>query len=267
MNEDEFKRCLQALSKQEEKILKLFLNGKSDVEIAKKVNGKPIMSSTVKCHISRICSKFDLINEGNSGYDHRDELIDLFIHYKGEWVSNDVRTLPELGYPRWEDPDSNRHIERTGSNFYLEQVKRCRDNAQVIRLLEKAVKGDRSDPYAQIYLNNAKARLNGITLKIGVVVAKAGNDFHEFASTQVLRGVADAQTQFNESRRKGERWLEIDIRNDGNNESDAKAVAQEYINDPKIIAVFGHHSSEATKVVLRIYEEKSVALISPTSTK
>jgi ABC-type branched-subunit amino acid transport system substrate-binding protein len=268
MTQNEFDNCLQNLNKQPKEVLKLFLNGQNDVEIAieiaKKVNSKPIKPNTVKSHISYICNKFGLINEGNSGYDHRDELIDLFIRYKGKWVANCVRD--RLGYPKWEDPDSNRHIKRTGSNFYLEQTRNCRDEKQVIKLLKQAVKGDCSDPYAQIYLNNAKARLQGNPLKIGVVVAKAGNDFHEFASIQVLRGIADAQTSFNQSNGKDGHLLEIDIRNDGNYESDAEAVAQEFVNDSNIRAVLGHHSSEATKVALRIYEEKSVALISPTST-
>jgi ABC-type branched-subunit amino acid transport system substrate-binding protein len=260
MNQNDFDRCLEKLSKRQENILKLFLQGQNDSEIA-----GFITEETVRRHIFNICQKFGFKNNKDSPKcSHRDELIDLFIRYKGEWVANGVRT--RLGYPKWEDPDSNRYIERTGSNFYLEQVKRCRDNAQVIKLLEKAVKGDRSNPYAQIYFNNSKARLKGSTLKIGVVVAKAGNDFHEFASMQVLRGVADAQSSFNQNGGKDGRLLEIDIRNDGNQALDAEEVAREFANDPNILAVIGHHSSEGTKAALHIYEGASMAVISPTST-
>jgi ABC-type branched-subunit amino acid transport system substrate-binding protein len=256
MNQDDFERCLQALSKRQESVLKLFLQGQNDSEITCGF----LTEETVRRHIFDICKKFGL----KSKKDNRDELIDLFIRHKGAWVANCVRDPRD--YPKWEDPDSNRYIERTGSNFYLEQVKTCRDKAKVIKLLEKAVRGDQSDPYAQIYLNNANARLKGTPFKIGVVIAKAGNDFHEYASTQVLRGVADAQTQFNESGGKNGRLLEIEIRNDGNQLIDAEDVAKRYADDPRILAIIGHPSSESTQAALHIYEEKSIVVISPTST-
>ncbi|MFM7573402.1 MAG: ABC transporter substrate-binding protein [Snowella sp.] len=259
MNQNDFDQCLQELSKRQESILKLFLQGQNDSEMA-----GFITEETIRRHIFNICKKFGLKNKDSCKCSHRDDLIDLFVRYKGAWVANCVRA--RLGYPKWEDPDSNRYIERTGSNFYLEQVKKCRDNAQVIKLLEKAVKSDPSNPYAQIYFNNAKARLQGIPFKVGVVVAKAGNDFHEFASIQVLRGVADAQSSFNEKGGKDGRLLEIDIRNDGNQALDAEEVAREFANDPSILAVIGHHSSEGTKAALPIYEEALMAVISPTST-
>jgi branched-chain amino acid transport system substrate-binding protein len=144
-------------------------------------------------------------------------------------------------------------------------VKTCLNNAQVIQLLEKAVKGDRSNPYVQIYLNNANARQGRALLRIGVV-AKAGNDFHEYASTQVLRGIADAQTQFNESGGKDGRLLEIDIRNDRNRLLDAEETTRIFADDSSILAILGHHSSEATQAALGIYEEQSLAIVSPTST-
>jgi ABC-type branched-subunit amino acid transport system substrate-binding protein len=262
MSQNEFDNCFQRrLSDREKEVLRLFLQGLSDVEIAGNLD---IRGNTVKCHISNICDKFGLISEENSNFSHRDELVDLFIRYKGVWVANRVRYL--LGYPRCEDPDSNRHIERTGSNFYLEQAKNCRDEQQVIVLYENAVKGDRSDPYAQIYLNNAIPRKQHDPLRIGVVVAKAGNDFHEYASTQVLRGIADAQTQFNESGGKDGRLLEINIRNDGNRLLDAEEVARRFADDSSILAILGHHAGESTQAALPTYEENSLAIISPTST-
>jgi branched-chain amino acid transport system substrate-binding protein len=256
MNENEFNNFLQDLSKKERKVLQLLLQGENDSEIA-----EFIQRGTVRTHICKICKKFSL---NSSNVSHRDELIDLFIQHKGAWVANCVRE--QGGYPRWEDPDSNRNVERTGSNFYLEQAKNERDTKKAIKLYEEAVNGDRSDPYAQIYLNNAKARQAGNPLRIGVVIAKAGNDFHEFASIQVLRGVADAQTKFNHSGGKNGRLLEIDIRNDGNRQSDAKEIAKKFAEDLTILAIIGHHSSESTKAVLSIYEQKSIVVISPTST-
>ncbi len=262
MNKIEFNNCLQTISKQERRVLELFLEGQSDQEIA---NSLGIARTTVKTHISNICNKLGLIDKENLNYSHRGELVDLFICYQGSWVTNPVRYL--LGYPRYENLDPpNRNIERTGSNFYLEQVKVCRDNTQAIELYEHAVNGDRSDPYAQIYLNNARARQVGDPFRIGVVIAKAGNDFHEFASIQVLRGVADAQDQFNQNSGKNGRLLEIDIRNDGNRRFDAEEIAKKFAEDIAMLAIVGHHSSESTKAALSIYEQHSIAVISPTST-
>jgi ABC-type branched-subunit amino acid transport system substrate-binding protein/DNA-binding CsgD family transcriptional regulator len=256
MNEIEFGKSLQEISSTEMKVLKLFLQGQSDLDIFNRLH---IKIGTVKSHISHICDKFGLKSNESSGFSHRDELIDLFIRNQGAWVANCVRE--QKGYPRWQDP-----IERTGSNFYLEQAKSCRDSTKAIELYKNAVKSDRSDPYAQIYLNNAKARQAGNPLRIGVVIAKAGNDFHEFASIQVLRGVANAQTEFNDSGGKNGCLLEIDIRNDGNRRSDAEEIAKKFADDLSILAIIGHHSSESTKAALHIYELRSIAVISPTST-
>ena len=259
MNEIEFNTYLQDLTPKEIEVLQLFLQGQSDIEIAKFTD-----KATVRTHVHKICKKFGLNkNKDESGFSHRGELIDLFIRFKGAWVYNKVRYL--LGYPRWEDLDPP-NVVRTGSNFYLEQARRCRDENEVIRLYENAVKSDHSDPYAQIYLNNSKARQAGNPLRIGVVIAKAGNDFHEFASIQVLRGVASSQTEFNECGGKNGRLLEIDIRNDGNRPSDAEEIAREFADDLSILAIIGHHASESTKAALHIYEPRSIAVISPTST-
>jgi ABC-type branched-subunit amino acid transport system substrate-binding protein len=60
--------------------------------------------------------------------------------------------------------------------------------------------------------------------------------------------------------------LEIDIRNDGNRPSDAEEIAKKFADDFSILAIIGHHSSESTKAALHIYEPRSIAVISPTST-
>lgn len=266
MNQDQFNVFFQILLPKEEEALKLFLQGYSDPEIAGKLG---IAHDTIRTHFSnsykRIRSAKKESNEGeNESKYNRNNLISFFIKYKGAWVANCVRE--EHGYPKWEDPDSNRNIVRSSSNFYLEKIKNCTDTEKAIELYKKAVEADHSDPYAQIYFNNAQARQQGNTLKIGVVVAKAGNDFHEFASTQVLRGIADAQTQFNGSDGKDGRLLEVEIRNDGNRPSDATKIAENFVNDLRILAILGHHSSESTQAALHIYEAQSIAVISPTST-
>jgi ABC-type branched-subunit amino acid transport system substrate-binding protein/DNA-binding CsgD family transcriptional regulator len=254
MTEREFENYLKKVeaSSKEIDVLIRFLQDQSDSEIAA---GLTVELITVRTHIRNIRITFHLYHRD------RDELRKLFILYKGEWVANCIRE--RLGYPIWENLD---HIGRSRSNYYLKNIWRCRDYEPVIRSLEQAVNSDRSDPYIQIDLNNAKAHQQGQPLKIVVVVANSGNYFHEFAATQVLRGVADAQTQFNKDGGKDGRWLAIRIYNDRNQPFDAREVAIKSADDPSNVAVLGHHSSEGTEAALSIYEEASIAIISPTST-
>lgn len=61
MNQNEFDKCLQALSKRQESILKLFLQGQKDAEIA-----GFITEETIRRHIFDICRKFKLNNKKDS---------------------------------------------------------------------------------------------------------------------------------------------------------------------------------------------------------
>jgi ABC-type branched-subunit amino acid transport system substrate-binding protein len=96
--------------------------------------------------------------------------------------------------------------------------------------------------------------------------AYSGNEFHVDATKHVLRGIADAQTQFNSKNGKDGRLLEIVILNDQNQPSTAKEIAEYLSQDNDILAVIGHHSSEGTQAALSVYEKNSIALVSPTST-
>ncbi|MEA5468419.1 ABC transporter substrate-binding protein [Spirulina sp. 06S082] len=134
---------------------------------------------------------------------------------------------------------------------------------EAIEFLEKAVLGARNDPEPQIYLNNAKARRKGSPLTLAAVVPA---DNRATSAEEILRGLADAQQQFNDSRSRGDRLLEIAIVNDGNDPQVAAEVAAELAQNPAILAVIGHNSSDATIAALPIYEKEGLPVISPTST-
>jgi ABC-type branched-subunit amino acid transport system substrate-binding protein len=261
MSQNIFDKCVQNLPGQREKVVKLFLQGESDEQISKEFGIRPV---TVRTHLfdaNQEFKKADLIeniNEPNCSY--RDELINLFIKYRRGWVSNVI--LDRSGYPSnhfFKMPDSNSYIKNGIEYFYLRKYQ------QAIDLFEKAVDSDPTDPISQIFLNNAKAYLRGISLKIGVVVSYAQNDFHVDASKNVLRGVADAQTNFNSEDRPG-RLLEIIIADDRNQPARAIKIAKLLANDPNILGIIGHHSSEGTQAALPIYEEYLLPTISSTST-
>ncbi|OIP71419.1 MAG: hypothetical protein AUK43_06225 [Oscillatoriales cyanobacterium CG2_30_40_61] len=134
---------------------------------------------------------------------------------------------------------------------------------QAIKDFEKAVDGDPTSPELQIYFNNAKARHTGNPFVLAVVVPI---DSKETSAEEILRGVADAQTQFNDSKGLNNQLLEIMIGNDDSNPAIATTVAQQLANHPNILAVIGHNDSDASKAALVEYEKAGIAMVSPTST-
>jgi ABC-type branched-subunit amino acid transport system substrate-binding protein len=147
-------------------------------------------------------------------------------------------------------------LTNINSNFYLQPGIEYFDRqeyAEAIEMFQKAKQADPKDPIVQIYLDNAKACLHGKTLKIVVVVAYQ-NDFYRDAADNVLRGVADAQTKFNQAQSKlnqhddrAKPLLEVMIANDRNDPRTAKRVAEILCLDRDILGVIGHHSSEGTQ--------------------
>lgn len=122
-----------------------------------------------------------------------------------------------------------------------------------------------NEPESQIYFNNSLARQKGNPFKLAVVVPVDNNPN---SAKEILRGVADAQTEFNQ---KGldNRLLEIVIVNDGNDPDISARVAQIIAADPtysNILGVIGHNSSNASAAGLPLYENAKLSMISPTST-
>ncbi|NES21327.1 MAG: ABC transporter substrate-binding protein [Symploca sp. SIO3E6] len=133
---------------------------------------------------------------------------------------------------------------------------------KAIDLFQKATEAAPNEPVPQIYLNNAQARQQGNPFQLAVVVPVDNN---EDSAKATLRGVADAQTKFNDSSGKDNRLLEIIIANDGNEPDKAEKVAQKLVAQPKVLGVIGHDSSEASKDALPVYEEAGLAMVSATS--
>ena len=143
------------------------------------------------------------------------------------------------------------------------QAFKASNYSQAKDFFEKAVQGDRNSPELQIYLNNAKARLAASPFTLAVVVPVEGGTA---SAEEMLRGVADAQTKFNDAGGLDKRLLEIVITNDGNDPPISAGVAQELAKNPNILGVIGHNSSDASKAALVEYEKAGIAMVSPTST-
>ncbi|MBW4478921.1 MAG: ABC transporter substrate-binding protein [Tolypothrix brevis GSE-NOS-MK-07-07A] len=82
----------------------------------------------------------------------------------------------------------------------------------------------------------------------------------------MLRGVAQAQNQFNRKNGLNGRLLEIQIANDAGEPEQAKQVAAELGKNQSVLGIIGHNSSEVTKAALTEYQKVGIPVISPTST-
>ncbi|UUO15661.1 ABC transporter substrate-binding protein [Dolichospermum heterosporum] len=136
------------------------------------------------------------------------------------------------------------------------------DYQQAAQLFKKAVEANPNDPEVRIYYNNALTRQQGSPFTLAVVVP-VGTNITD--AQEILRGVAQAQDQFNQNKGLNGRLVEIVIANDINKEQ-AKQVAQELVKDASILGIIGHNSSDATQVALPEYAKAGLAVISPTST-
>lgn len=167
-----------------------------------------------------------------------------------ELFSTGERTL----FPDRRNPDKNIGIQQfLNQNYTAAQT-----------YFDQATEAARNDPESWIFKNNAKAREFGCPMTIALVVPITNK---QTSAEEMMRGVADAQQQFNNNNDiKRDRLLQILIINDGNEPTIAKKVARYIADNPAIIAVIGHNSSNATDAALPIYEKANISVISPTST-
>jgi eukaryotic-like serine/threonine-protein kinase len=119
------------------------------------------------------------------------------------------------------------------------------------------------DPEALIYLNNSKIKTDKKPQNYTIAVA-AGFNGENAKGLDILRGVAYAQTRAMELN-IGLKVVLVDDRDDA---VIAQSMAKELIERQEIIAVIGHHVSDATNKALEIYDKAPdrMVIISPTST-
>jgi len=126
---------------------------------------------------------------------------------------------------------------------------------------QAALKQNRNDPEALIYLNNASIT-NSNPLKIAVSVP-IGSNLN--IAKEILRGVAQAQDEINKSGGINGTPLQIAITNDDNDSAIAKQIADKLVKDPSILAVVGHNASNASVAAAPVYQQGKLVMISPTS--
>lgn len=149
-------------------------------------------------------------------------------------------------------PDSSfkQGIEAFGASNYIEAIK----------FLKEAVAAEPTNPELQIYLNNAIARQNGSLFNLAAVVPV---DDNLKISQEILRGVAEAQSQFNQENGLEGRLLEIIIANDGNDPDTATRIAEQLESNTAVLGVIGHSSVLTNEAAMPLYEKAQIAFVSP----
>lgn len=128
--------------------------------------------------------------------------------------------------------------------------------------LQASLKTNRNDPEALIYLNNARiGDRKSYTIAAAVPI---GGDIN--AALEIMRGVAQAQNEVNQSGGISGTPLKVVIANDDNNPEIAAQIASALANNSEILGVIGHFGSDTTLAASKIYQQKQLVAISPTST-
>lgn len=132
-------------------------------------------------------------------------------------------------------------------------------------LFEREIKNNPSRPELVIYRNNSQARsAPGEPIKIAAVVPlEKEEDF----GLEILRGIADAQTNFNQKQiqNEGKKLLEVVLYNQDDRSEQAQCIAKAIVEDQSILAVIGHNSSTLSTAALPTYTKAKVAMIDPVS--
>lgn len=136
-----------------------------------------------------------------------------------------------------------------------------RNYPEAISQLEAALATRRNDPEALIFLNNAKIGNNkSYTIAVTVPLSTDPN-----GSLEILRGVAQAQTEINATQIKGIP-LKVAIADDENNPETAKQIASALVNDSEILGAIGPYASDVTLAAGTVYDAGKLVTISPIST-
>ena len=126
---------------------------------------------------------------------------------------------------------------------------------------QASLKVVQNNPEALIYLNNTKA-IGKENFKIAAIVPLVNQP--EIA-WEILRGVAQAQTEINRQEAIAGRQLLVQIVDDDNDPAIVRQIASQLAADSDILAVIGHNDSSASFAGSDIYQQQGLMMISPTS--
>ncbi|NER02470.1 MAG: ABC transporter substrate-binding protein [Okeania sp. SIO3C4] len=233
---------------------------------------------------------------------------------KGDNISIGEEILVKLSPPR----DKQRGVDAVAKcqepwNYFLpiwkshirEEWSDCfvtkKNYREAAKYLQESWKTERRDPETLIYLNNALLEATGVDPDtIAVVVPVLQNETGQVSNAElaeeILRGVAQAQTEVNlslfnenvdskvnlslfnenvdskvnlpganfpDSKSLNGKGLKVIIANDANNEGQAKKVANTIVKRSKIRGVLGSWTSDMTMATVDIYNRNQLVMVSP----
>ncbi|MEH2209080.1 ABC transporter substrate-binding protein [Nostoc sp.] len=125
-----------------------------------------------------------------------------------------------------------------------------------------ALKLNRNDPEALIFLNNARIGSS----KSYTIMASVPFGTDPNAALEILRGIAQAQNQVNSSGGIKGVFLRVGIANDDDNPEIAKQIASTLVSNSEVLGVVGPNTSDSTLAAGAVYTSGQLVAISPTST-
>lgn len=134
------------------------------------------------------------------------------------------------------------------------------DYQTAIKEFQSSLQKHRNDPETLIYLNNAKFNSNAYKIAVSVPIGSNLN-----VAQEILRGVAQAQDEINQSGGINKVGLQVEIINDENDPEIARQVATELVKDSQVLAVVGHNTSNASLAAAPVYQQGGLVMITPTS--
>ncbi|MEL6350293.1 MAG: ABC transporter substrate-binding protein [Cyanobacteria bacterium J06627_28] len=136
------------------------------------------------------------------------------------------------------------------------------DFANAITVFNSALASEPNDPEAFIYRSNA--RIGDDRALTIAIVAPAGEA--EPIGLEILRGAAQAQDDINRGGGIDGVPVKLVLVNDENDPELAQTIASNLIEDPSVLGVVGHYSSDATLATAPIYEQGELVTVTPVST-
>ncbi|MEL6911156.1 MAG: ABC transporter substrate-binding protein [Cyanobacteria bacterium J06598_4] len=135
------------------------------------------------------------------------------------------------------------------------------DYTQAVLLWETTLEQKRNDPETLIYLSNARIA-DQPAHSIAVPIP---GDAETNVAAEILRGAAQAQFQINSTGGINGKPIKLIIANDRNNPEVAQDLARLFSQNPEILGVIGHFSSNVSLEAAQVYQEQGLVMISPTS--
>jgi branched-chain amino acid transport system substrate-binding protein len=126
---------------------------------------------------------------------------------------------------------------------------------------EKALKASPNAPETHIYANNAKIG-EGKALMIGVAVPMKSDTP---GALEMLRGVAQAQTEINQAGGINGIPLKVMIADDADEAKTTIDIAESFSREDRILGVVGHFSSDSSIAAAEVYKKSQLVNISPVS--